>query len=117
MLYSVKGFYEISEDMVQILLMLEVLFTQDSEAEDLVCCTPFGTEPSIFFSNYLFRLKFKPVLDDRQHDFARVMLLLSQFPHEGSVVDLLLGAECSPELHCHHNFHGCTILSNILSIC
>ena len=28
--YSVKGFFEINEDMVQILLMLEVLFTQDS---------------------------------------------------------------------------------------
>ena len=28
--YSVKGFFEINEDLVQILLMLEVLFTQDS---------------------------------------------------------------------------------------
>ena len=33
--YSVKGFFEINEDMVQILLMLEVLFTQDSKVEDL----------------------------------------------------------------------------------
>ena len=33
--YSVKGFFEINEDMVQILLMLEVLFTQDSKIEDL----------------------------------------------------------------------------------
>ena len=32
--YSVKGFFEINEDMVQILLMLEVLFTQDSKVED-----------------------------------------------------------------------------------
>ena len=32
--YSVKGFFEIDEDMVQILLVLEVLFTQDSEIED-----------------------------------------------------------------------------------
>ena len=30
-----KAFFEISEDMVQILLMLEVLFTQDSKVEDL----------------------------------------------------------------------------------
>ena len=29
--YSVKGFFEINEDMVQNLLMLEVLFTQDSK--------------------------------------------------------------------------------------
>ena len=35
--YSVKGFFEINEDMVQILLMLEVLFTQDSKVEDLFC--------------------------------------------------------------------------------
>ena len=35
--YSVKGFFEIDEDMVQILLVLEVLFTQDSEVEDLYC--------------------------------------------------------------------------------
>ena len=34
--YSVKGFFEIDEDMVQILLVLEVLFTQDSEVEDLL---------------------------------------------------------------------------------
>ena len=27
--YSVKGFFEIDEDMVQILLVLEVLFTKD----------------------------------------------------------------------------------------
>ena len=35
--YSVKGFFEINEDMVQIPLMLEVLFTQDSKVEDLFC--------------------------------------------------------------------------------
>ena len=35
--YSVKDFFEINEDMVQILLMLEVLFTQDSKVEDLLC--------------------------------------------------------------------------------
>ena len=35
--YSVKGFFEINENMVQILLMLEVLFTQDYKVEDLFC--------------------------------------------------------------------------------
>ena len=29
--------FEVNEDMVQILLMLEVLFTQDSKVEDLFC--------------------------------------------------------------------------------
>ena len=49
--YSVKGFFEIDEDMVQILLVLEVLFTQDSEVEDLFCGASSGSEPSLFFSN------------------------------------------------------------------
>ena len=47
--YSVKGFFEIDEDMVQILLVLEVLFTQDSEVEDLFCGASSGSEPSLFF--------------------------------------------------------------------
>ena len=60
--YSVKGFFEIDEDMVQILLVLEVLFTQDSEVEDLFCGASSGSEPSLFFSNYFFSLGFKPIL-------------------------------------------------------
>ena len=32
--------------MVQILLMLEVLFTQDSKVEDLFCGASSGSEPS-----------------------------------------------------------------------
>ena len=70
--YSVKGFFEISEDMVQILLMLEVLFTQDSKVEDLFCGASSGSEPSLFFSNNFFSLGFKPIQDDFQHDFARM---------------------------------------------
>ena len=46
--YSVKGFFEINGGMVQILLMLEVLFTQDSKVEDLFCGASFGSEPSLF---------------------------------------------------------------------
>ena len=70
--YSVKGFFKISEDMVQILLMLELLFTQDSMAEDLLCGASSSSDPSLFFSNYLFSLGFKPIQDDFQHDFARM---------------------------------------------
>ena len=58
--------------MVQIVLMLEVLFTQDSKVEDLVCGAPSSSEPRLFFSNYLFSLGFKPIQDDFQHDFARM---------------------------------------------
>ena len=56
--YSVKGFFEIDADMVQILLVLEVLFTQDSEVEDLFCGASSRSEPSLFFSNYFFSLGF-----------------------------------------------------------
>ena len=71
--YSVKGFFEISEDMVQILLMLDVLFTQDSKVEDLFCGASSGSEPSLFFGNYFFSLGFKPIQDDFQHGFARMI--------------------------------------------
>ena len=54
--YSVKGFFEIDEDMVQILLVLEVPFTKDSEVDDLFCGASSGSEPSLFFSNYFFGL-------------------------------------------------------------
>ena len=70
--YSVKGFFEINEDMVQILLMLEVLFTQDSKVEELFCGASSGSEPSLFFSNYFFSLGFQPIQDDFQHYFARM---------------------------------------------
>ena len=59
-----KAFFEINEDMVRILLMLEVLFTQDSKAEDLFYGASSGPEPSLFFVSYLFGLGFKPVYDD-----------------------------------------------------
>ena len=70
--YSVKGFFEINEGMVQILLMLEVLFTWVSKVEDLYCGTSSGSEPSLFFSNNIFSLGFNPIQDDFQHDFARM---------------------------------------------
>ena len=67
-----KAFFEINEDMVQILLMLEVLSTQDSKVEDLFRGASSGSEPSRFFSNYFFSLGFKPMQDDFQHGFARM---------------------------------------------
>ena len=71
MLYSVKGFVEINEDIVQSLLMLEVLFTQDSKIENLFCSASSGSEPSrLFFSNLFFSLGFKPIQDYFQHAFG-----------------------------------------------
>ena len=67
-----KACFEINKDMVQIMLMLEVLFTQDFKVEDLFCGASSGSEPSLFFSSYFFSLGFKPIQDDFQHDFARM---------------------------------------------
>ena len=70
--YPVERFFEINEDMEQIFLMLEVLFTQDFEVEDLFRGASSSSEPSLFFSNDLFGLGLKPVEDNFQHDFVRV---------------------------------------------
>ena len=70
--YPVKCFFEIYEDMIQTLLMVKVLFTQDSEVEDLFCGASPGSEPSLFFSNNLFSLGFESVQDDSQHDYTCV---------------------------------------------
>ena len=70
MSYPVKCFYEIYEDIVQILLMLKVLFKQDSEVEGLFCGVSPSSEPSLFFSNNLFSFGFELVQDDFQHDFT-----------------------------------------------
>ena len=48
--------------------MSNILFTQNSEVEDLFCGADIGSEPSLFFSNNLFSLGFEPVQDDSQHD-------------------------------------------------
>ena len=70
--YSAKGFFEINVDMVRILLILEVLFTQDSKVEDLLCSGSSRFEPSLIFSNYFFNMGFKPTQDDFQHEYARM---------------------------------------------
>ena len=51
--------------------MLEVVFTHDSEVEDLFCGASSGSEPGLFFRNYPFGFGFKPIQDDFHHDFAR----------------------------------------------
>ena len=53
--------------------MLEILFTQDSEVEDLFCDAPSGFELSLLVSNYLFGLDLEPIQDNFQHDFALII--------------------------------------------
>ena len=63
---------EISKNTVQVLLMLEVLFTQNSNKEVLLCGAKFSLEPNLFFGNYLSGVGFKSVQDDFQRNFARM---------------------------------------------
>ena len=44
--------------------MVEVVFTLDSEAENMFCGAPSGSEPSQFTRNNHFSLGFKPFQDD-----------------------------------------------------
>ena len=73
MSFSVKGFLEINESIIQILRILEVLFTRNSKVKNLFCGAPSSSEPSLFFINYFFRLWFKTIQDDFQHYFARMI--------------------------------------------
>ena len=53
--------------------MLEILFTQDSKAEDLFYSASSSPEPRLFFSNYLSGTQgFKLVQDEFQHNFAQM---------------------------------------------
>ena len=65
--------------MLQILLMLKVLFTQDSKNENLFCGASSGSEPSLFFSSYFFSLGLKPIQDDfvRMTDAAVSSVILA----------------------------------------
>ena len=54
--------------MIQILLMLKVLFIQDSKGKELFCLAPFGSE----LRNYRFGSVFKPIQDGFQYDLARM---------------------------------------------
>ena len=51
--------------------MLEILFTQDSEVEDLFCDAPSGFELSLLVN--LFGLDLEPIQDNFQHDFALII--------------------------------------------
>ena len=57
--------------MVEVLLVLEIFFTEDSLVEDLLCCAPSYSEACLFFSNDL-RLRLQSVKYDLQHNFAWV---------------------------------------------
>ena len=52
----VKGLFEVYEDMVEILLMLQVFLTENPENEYLFCGVPSGSETCLLFCNDIFCL-------------------------------------------------------------
>ena len=58
--------------MVDVLLLLEIFLTEDSQVEDLLCGVPSCSEAFLFFSDDLLRLWLQSVQYDLQHDFALV---------------------------------------------
>ena len=68
----VECLLEVYEDMVHVLLMLEILLTEDSSIKDLLCGAPSFSEACLFFSDDLLCLWFQSVQYDLQHDFAWV---------------------------------------------
>ena len=68
----VEGFFEVYQDMVQVLLVPEIFLTEDSYVEDLLCGTPSCSEACLFFGDDLLRLRLQSVQYDLQHDFAWV---------------------------------------------
>ena len=52
----VEGLLEVYEDMVEVLLVLKIFLTEDSQVEDLLCCVPSCSEACLFFRDDLLRL-------------------------------------------------------------
>ena len=90
MTYPVEGFLKINENIIQIMLMLKVLFTQDSEVEDLCCGLLPALNPAINSSTRglsLFKMTFSMALLEW---LMRLMALLfwqsCKLPFLGSVI-------------------------------
>ena len=64
--------FEVYEDMVEILPVLEIFLTENSWAKDLLCGVPSCSEACLFFNDDLFRLWLQSVQYYLQHDFAWV---------------------------------------------
>ena len=69
---SVEGLFEIFEDIVEVLLVLEIFLTKDSYVENLLCGAPFCSEACLFFNDDLLRLWLQSVQYDLQYDFTWV---------------------------------------------
>ena len=53
---SVERLLEVHEDVVKVLLLLQVLLTEYSKLENLLCCAPSRSETCLFFFDDLLSL-------------------------------------------------------------
>ena len=60
----VKDLLEVYEDMVEVLLVLKIFLTEDSQVEDLLCGPPSCSEAYRFFADDLLRLWLQSVQYD-----------------------------------------------------
>ena len=72
MLCPVKCLLEVNKAMVEILLLLHVLFTEDSKGRNICSVVLCFSISDLFFSDDVLCLWLEPVKDDLQHDFAWV---------------------------------------------
>ena len=64
----VEGLLEVYEDMTDVLLVLEILLTEDLQVEDLLCGAPSCSKACLFFGDDLLRLWVQSVQYDLQQD-------------------------------------------------
>ena len=84
--------------------MLEIILTEDSRVEDLLCGVPSCSEAYLFFNNDLLRLWLQSVQYGLQHDFAwvadeadrSIVLAILQVAFLGKCDDQGLGPEGRP---------------------
>ena len=70
-----KNFVQIYEDILQILLLFKLLYTQDPEVEDLFYSALSGSKPSLFSGDYLPSLEFMPARMTDEAEYIMGMVL------------------------------------------
>ena len=65
--YLVKCLIGVNKDMVEIFLVLQVLFADESKVEILLCSTVSCSKACLLFSNDVLCLWLESVKDDLQH--------------------------------------------------
>ena len=62
----VEGLLEVYEDILEVLLVLKIYLTEDSQIENLLCGAPSCSEACLFFGDDLLRLWLQSVQYDLQ---------------------------------------------------